>query len=492
MVVSKSSPLIFERSREGRYAYSLPQSDIKTDSVESILDDKFIRKNKAEFPEVAELDLVRHYTELSNKNFGVDSGFYPLGSCTMKYNPKINEKVARISGFAESHPLQEEEQIQGSLEIIYSLQEELKEITGMDEVTLQPAAGAHGEWTALMIFKAYHIKNGEGHRNEVIVPDSAHGTNPASASFAGFKSVTVKSNERGEVDIEDLKRVVNENTAAIMLTNPNTLGIFEKNIMEIREIVHEAGGLLYYDGANLNAIMDKVRPGDMGFDAVHLNLHKTFTGPHGGGGPGSGPVGVKKELASYLPKPMVIKDGDTFKYDNDIENSIGRVKPFYGNFGIYLRAYTYIRTMGAQGLKEVSEAAVLNANYIKARLKDRYEIPYEQYCKHEFVLSGSKQKEYGVRTLDMAKRLLDFGVHPPTIYFPLNVEEGMMIEPTETESKETLDYFIDAMLQIADEVESNPDNVLEAPHTTIIDRLDETTAARKPILKFEDLHQEKL
>ncbi|BFL78470.1 aminomethyl-transferring glycine dehydrogenase subunit GcvPB [Staphylococcus hominis subsp. novobiosepticus] len=492
MVVSKSSPLIFERSREGRYAYSLPQSNIKTDSVERILDDKFIRKNKAEFPEVAELDLVRHYTELSNKNFGVDSGFYPLGSCTMKYNPKINEKVARISGFAESHPLQEEEQIQGSLEIIYSLQEELKEITGMDEVTLQPAAGAHGEWTALMIFKAYHIKNGESHRNEVIVPDSAHGTNPASASFAGFKSVTVKSNERGEVDIEDLKRVVNENTAAIMLTNPNTLGIFEKNIMEIREIIHEAGGLLYYDGANLNAIMDKVRPGDMGFDAVHLNLHKTFTGPHGGGGPGSGPVGVKKELASYLPKPMVIKDGDTFKYDNDIENSIGRVKPFYGNFGIYLRAYTYIRTMGAQGLKEVSEAAVLNANYIKARLKDRYEIPYEQYCKHEFVLSGSKQKEYGVRTLDMAKRLLDFGVHPPTIYFPLNVEEGMMIEPTETESKETLDYFIDAMLQIADEVESNPDNVLEAPHTTIIDRLDETTAARKPILKFEDLHQEKL
>lgn len=491
MVVSKSSPLIFERSREGRYAYSLPQSDIKTDSVESILDDKFIRKNKAEFPEVAELDLVRHYTELSNKNFGVDSGFYPLGSCTMKYNPKINEKVARIPGFAESHPLQEEGQVQGSLEIVYSLQEELKEITGMDEVTLQPAAGAHGEWTALMIFKAYHLDNGEGHRDEVIVPDSAHGTNPASASFAGFKAVTVKSNERGEVDIEDLKRVVNENTAAIMLTNPNTLGIFEKNIMEIREIVHEAGGLLYYDGANLNAIMDKVRPGDMGFDAVHLNLHKTFTGPHGGGGPGSGPVGVKKELASYLPKPMVIKDGDTFKYDNDIKNSIGRVKPFYGNFGIYLRAYTYIRTMGAEGLREVSEVAVLNANYIKASLKDHYEIPYEQYCKHEFVLSGSKQKEHGVRTLDMAKRLLDFGVHPPTIYFPLNVEEGMMIEPTETESKETLDYFIDAMIQIAEEAKNDPDKVLEAPHSTIIDRLDETTAARKPVLKFDNLHEEK-
>lgn len=490
-MVSKSSPLIFERSKEGRYAYSLPQSDIKTDAVSSILDEKFIRKEKAELPEVAELDLVRHYTELSNKNFGVDSGFYPLGSCTMKYNPKINEKVARIPGFAESHPLQDEDQVQGSLEIIYSLQEELKEITGMDEVTLQPAAGAHGEWTALMIFKAYHQKNGEGHRDEVIVPDSAHGTNPASASFAGFKSVTVKSNERGEVDIDDLKRVVNENTAAIMLTNPNTLGIFEKNIMEIREIVHEAGGLLYYDGANLNAIMDKVLPGDMGFDAVHLNLHKTFTGPHGGGGPGSGPVGVKKELASYLPKPMVIKEGQTYKYDNDIENSIGRVKPFYGNFGIYLRAYTYIRTMGAEGLKEVSEAAVLNANYIKASLKDYFEIPYEQYCKHEFVLSGSKQKEHGVRTLDMAKRLLDFGVHPPTIYFPLNVEEGMMIEPTETESKETLDHFINAMIEIAEEAKNDPDKVLEAPHTTIIDRLDETQAARKPVLKFENLHAEK-
>lgn len=491
MVVSKSSPLIFERSREGRYAYSLPQKEVESQSVNDVFDEKFIRKEKAELPEVAELDLVRHYTELSNKNFGVDSGFYPLGSCTMKYNPKINEKVARLGGFAEAHPLQDESQVQGSLEIIHSLQEELKEITGMDEVTLQPAAGAHGEWTALMIFKAYHQKNGQGHRNEVIVPDSAHGTNPASAAFAGFKAVTVKSNERGEVDIEDLKRVVNENTAAIMLTNPNTLGIFEKNIMEIREIVHEAGGLLYYDGANLNAIMDKVRPGDMGFDAVHLNLHKTFTGPHGGGGPGSGPVGVVKELASYLPKPLVVKDGDHYRYENEIENSIGRVKPFYGNYGIYLRAYTYIRTMGNKGLQEVSEAAVLNANYIKARLKDEFDIPFEQYCKHEFVLSGSKQKEHGVRTLDMAKRLLDFGVHPPTIYFPLNVDEGMMIEPTETESKETLDYFCDALIQISEEAKNDPDKVLEAPHHTIIDRLDETKAARNPVLKFDGLHAEK-
>ena len=490
-MVSKSSPLIFERSKEGRFAYSLPPKEINNGVAEKILDKKFIRKNKAEFPEVAELDLVRHYTELSNKNFGVDTGFYPLGSCTMKYNPKVNEKVARMGGFAEAHPLQDIDQIQGSLEIIYSLQEELKEITGMDEITLQPAAGAHGEWTALMVFKAFHLKNGDTQRDEVIVPDSAHGTNPASAHFAGFKAVTVKSNEKGEVDIDHLKELVSDKTAAIMLTNPNTLGIFETNILEIRDIVHEAGGLLYYDGANLNAIMDKVRPGDMGFDAVHLNLHKTFTGPHGGGGPGSGPIGVKKELRQFLPKPLVVKEGDRFVYDNDIEYSIGRVKPFYGNFGIYLRAYTYIRTMGYKGLKEVSEAAVLNANYIKARLKDTFVIPFDQYCKHEFVLSGTKQKKLGVRTLDMAKRLLDFGVHPPTVYFPLNVEEGMMIEPTETESKETLDYFCDALIQIAKEAEEDPDKVLEAPHTTIIDRLDETTAARKPILKFEELKSEK-
>lgn len=490
-MVSKSSPLIFERSKAGRFAYSLPPKEIDNKVADKLLDPKFIRKDKAEFPEVSELDLIRHYTELSNKNFGVDTGFYPLGSCTMKYNPKINEKVARINGFAESHPLQDESQVQGSLEIIYSLQEELKEITGMDEISLQPAAGAHGEWTALMIFKAYHLNNGDTERDEVIVPDSAHGTNPASAAFAGFKSVTVKSNEKGEVDIDHLKEVVSEKTAAIMLTNPNTLGIFETNIMEIRDIVHEAGGLLYYDGANLNAIMDKVRPGDMGFDAVHLNLHKTFTGPHGGGGPGSGPIGVKKELREYLPKPLVVKNGDRFQYDNDIKHSIGRVKPFYGNFGIYLRAYTYIRTMGYKGLKEVSEAAVLNANYIKVRLKDAFVIPFDQYCKHEFVLSGTKQKKLGVRTLDMAKRLLDFGVHPPTVYFPLIVDEGMMIEPTETESKETLDHFIEALLQIAQEAEENPDKVLEAPHTTIIDRLDETTAARKPILKFEQLKAEK-
>ena len=487
-----SSELIFERSREDRFAYSLPEKEVDNQNIKEILGDKFTRKQKAELPEVSELDLMRHYTELSNKNHGVDTGFYPLGSCTMKYNPKVNEKVARMSGFANAHPLQDESTVQGSLEIIYDLQEHLKEITGMDEVTLQPAAGAHGEWTALLMIKAYHEANGDYNRTKVIVPDSAHGTNPASAKVAGFDTVTVKSNDKGLVDIEDLKKVVGDDTAAIMLTNPNTLGLFEEDILEIREIVHKAGGKLYYDGANLNAIMSKVRPGDMGFDAVHLNLHKTFTGPHGGGGPGSGPVGVKSDLIPYLPKPTVIKENDVYKFEHDMPNSIGRVKPFFGNFGIYLRAYTYIRTMGPDGLKAVSEAAVLNAYYMLRRLQDHFDTPYTQHCKHEFVISGSRQKKLGVRTLDMAKRLLDFNFHPPTIYFPINVEECMMIEPTETESKETLDAFCDTLIQISKEVEEDPELVLDAPHTTVIGRLDETQAARKPVLKFELLKEEKV
>ncbi|MFC3418128.1 aminomethyl-transferring glycine dehydrogenase subunit GcvPB [Salinicoccus hispanicus] len=489
-----SSPLIFERSTEDRFAYSLPDLEVERLPLGDILDSRFIRKTKAELPEISELDLMRHYTELSNKNHGVDSGFYPLGSCTMKYNPKINEKVARMSGFALSHPLQSDRTIQGSLEIVYDMQEHLKEITGMDEISLQPAAGAQGEWTALMMIKAFHENNGDFNRTKVIVPDSAHGTNPASAVVAGFEAVTVKSNDRGLVDIDHLKSVVGDDTAAIMLTNPNTLGLFEEDIIEIRDIVHEAGGKLYYDGANLNAIMAKVRPGDMGFDAVHLNLHKTFTGPHGGGGPGSGPIGVKSDLAEFLPKPLVVKtEDDTYKVDHDVPKSIGRVKPFFGNFGIFLRAYTYIRTMGPDGLKEVSEIAVLNANYMMRRLEGTFELPYKQHCKHEFVISGSRQKKMGVRTLDMAKRLLDFGYHPPTIYFPINVEECMMIEPTETESKETLDGFVDTLISISKEAEENPDIVLEAPHTTIIGRLDETLAARKPILRFqrEDIAEEK-
>ena len=335
-----SSKLIFERSTEGRTGFSLPTLDVESVVLSDLYEEKYIRQTDARLPEVSELDIMRHYTELSNKNHGVDTGFYPLGSCTMKYNPKINEKVARMGGFSHAHPLQDTKTVQGSLEVIYEMQESLKEITGMDEITLQPAAGAQGEWTALMMIRAYHEANGEGHRNKVIVPDSAHGTNPASATVAGFETVTVMSNEEGLVDIDDLKRVVGDDTAAIMLTNPNTLGLFERDIMEIRDIVHQAGGKLYYDGANLNAIMSKVRPGDMGFDAVHLNLHKTFTGPHGGGGPGSGPIGVKKDLVPFLPKPMVVKKDGSFELDHNIPQSIGRVKPYYGNFGIYLRAYT--------------------------------------------------------------------------------------------------------------------------------------------------------
>lgn len=482
---SKDFPLIFERSKEGRTSYSLPELDIPDIDLDAEMESTYIRSNPAELPEVSELDIMRHYTGLSNRNYGVDSGFYPLGSCTMKYNPKMNEDVARMDGFSHIHPYQEAETVQGAMEMMYDLQTSLKEITGMHEVSLQSAAGAHGEWTALMMIRAFHEANGDTHRTKVIVPDSAHGTNPASATVAGFKAVTVKTNEIGLVDLDDLRRVVGEDTAALMLTNPNTLGLFETEILEMAEIVHGAGGKLYYDGANLNAIMGYARPGDMGFDAVHLNLHKTFTGPHGGGGPGSGPVGVSEELAAYLPKPLLTKNEDMYVFDYDRPSSIGRVKPYYGNFGINLRAYTYIRTMGAEGLKKASEYAVLNANYMMRKLQKAYDLPYDQHCKHEFVLSGKRQKKLGVRTLDIAKRLLDFGYHPPTIYFPINVEEAMMVEPTETESKETLDAFIDSMLAIAKEVENDPETVQEAPHNTIVKRMDETLAARKPVLRYQ-------
>ncbi|WP_404443324.1 aminomethyl-transferring glycine dehydrogenase subunit GcvPB [Sutcliffiella horikoshii] len=482
----QNQPLIFEMSREGRIGYSLPENDVPEVDLAELFPSEYIREEAPELPEVSELDIMRHYTALSNRNHGVDSGFYPLGSCTMKYNPKINENVARFPGFAHIHPLQDESTVQGALELMHDLQEHLIEITGMDEVTLQPAAGAHGEWTGLMMIRAFHEANNDLNRTKVIVPDSAHGTNPASATVAGLETITVKSNENGLVDLEDLRRVVGEDTAALMLTNPNTLGLFEENILEMARIVHDAGGKLYYDGANLNAVLSKARPGDMGFDVVHLNLHKTFTGPHGGGGPGSGPVGVKADLIPYLPKPLVVKKEDgTFGFDYDRPESIGRVKPFYGNFGINVRAYTYIRSMGPDGLKAVTEYAVLNANYMMRRLAEHYDLPFDRHCKHEFVLSGKRQKKLGVRTLDIAKRLLDFGYHPPTIYFPLNVEECIMIEPTETESKETLDSFIEAMIQIAREAEENPEVVQEAPHTTVIKRLDETLAARKPVLRYK-------
>lgn len=479
------SLLIFERSKEQRISYSLPELDVPEQEETTWIPTDYIRTEPAQLPEVSELQLIRHYTSLSRRNHGVDSGFYPLGSCTMKYNPKMNEVAARMPGFAHLHPLQPESTIQGALQLMYELGQDLSEITGMDEVTLQPAAGAHGEWTGLRLIRAFHEAKGDAGRTKVIVPDTAHGTNPASASVAGFETITVKSNEQGLVDLEDLKRVVGRDTAALMLTNPNTLGLFEKDIVQMADIVHEAGGKLYYDGANMNAILGKARPGDMGFDVVHLNLHKTFSTPHGGGGPGSGPVGVKKEFIPFLPKPIISKKGDHYFLDEDCPQSIGRVKAFYGNFGINVRAYTYIRTLGPEGLKKVSEYAVLNANYMMRRLQGHYDLPFDQHCKHEFVLSGKRQKKLGVRTLDIAKRLLDFGYHPPTIYFPLNVEEALMIEPTETEAKETLDEFIDVMIQIAKEVEEKPEIVQEAPHSTVVSRLDETLAARKPVLRYE-------
>lgn len=484
-MTTNNHPLLFELSKQGRVSYSLPELDVEETDLDSIVDSTYLRKESPELPEISELQLIRHYTNLSKRNYGVDSGFYPLGSCTMKYNPKLNEDVARLEGLSYIHPYQSTETVQGALAIMYDLQMSLEEITGMHRFTLQMAAGAHGEWAGLMMIRAFHEKNGDYQRTKVIIPDSAHGTNPASAAVAGFDPVTVQTDEQGLVDLDDLRRVVGNDTAALMLTNPNTLGLFEKEITEIAKIVHGSGGKLYYDGANLNAIMGYTRPGDMGFDVVHLNLHKTFTGPHGGGGPGSGPVGVSKEMEKFLPSPIVNKRGDMYVLEHDRPDSIGRVKPYFGNFGINVRAYTYIRTMGAEGLKKASTYAVLNANYIMRRLESTFDLPFTQHCKHEFVLSGKKQKKLGVRTLDIAKRLLDYGYHPPTIYFPLNVAEAMMIEPTETESKETLDAFVDALLAIDQEANDQPELVQEAPHTTVVKRMDETLAARKPIVKYE-------
>ncbi|MDI9259890.1 aminomethyl-transferring glycine dehydrogenase subunit GcvPB [Alicyclobacillus sendaiensis] len=474
-------PLIFELSRPGRRAYELPELDVPEADLAEI--EPYRRRRPARLPEVSEVDVVRHYTALSQKNHGVDSGFYPLGSCTMKYNPKRNERWSRLDGFARLHPLMPEELVQGALALLHELSAHLAVITGMDAVSLQPAAGAHGEWTGLMMIRKYHVDRGEAARDQVIVPDSAHGTNPASVSMAGLRAVTIPSRPDGRVDLEALRQAVSERTAALMLTNPNTLGLFESDIVEIAKVVHEAGGLLYYDGANMNAILGYARPGDMGFDVVHLNLHKTFSTPHGGGGPGAGPVGVKAFLEPYLPAPVLEKRDHRYVWNWDRPKSIGKVKGFFGNFGVLVRAYAYIRTLGAEGLKQVSEAAVLNANYLLEQLKSHFEAPYEGPCKHEFVISGKRQKALGVRTLDMAKRLIDFGVHPPTIYFPLIVEEGMMIEPTESESKETLDRFVGIMREIAREAEQEPEVVRTAPHRTIVGRLDEVKAARQPRLR---------
>lgn len=451
----------------------------------SFLDSAFLRSGKVGLPNVGELEVLRHYKELSDKNFCIEKGFYPLGSCTMKYNPKVNELAASLEGFVNLHPHTADENSQGSLKLMYLLQEALKRITGMDAVTLQPAAGAHGELTGMMVVKKYFEVKGEK-RTKVIIPDSAHGTNPASAHMCGFEIISVKSNEKGQVDIEALKEVLDSEVAAIMMTNPNTLGIFEENVLEISKLMHENGSLLYYDGANFNAIMGYTNPKLMGFDVVHLNLHKTFATPHGGGGPGAGPVCVVEKLKEYLPTPVVKFDGEKYFKEYNLEHSIGHVRGFYGNFGVLVRAYSYILMMG-ENLKNATEDAVLNANYLKEKLKKYYDLPYDEPCMHEFVLSGERQKHnFGISTLNIAKRLMDSNTHPPTVYFPLIVHEAIMIEPTESETKAKLDEFIDTMISIAKECEDDSDKILSAPHTTPVKRVDETLAARHPDLCFKN------
>jgi glycine dehydrogenase subunit 2 len=479
--------LIFDLSKEGRQGYSLPAN--KWEASVSELPAGLLRAEAPALPQVSELDVVRHYTNLSQMNFGVDSGFYPLGSCTMKYNPKINEEIAAMPAFAGLHPLQPAGTVQGVLRLYKELSHALSEITGMAEFTLDPFAGAHGELTGLMIIRQYHMSRGDLKRTKVIVPDSAHGTNPASAAVCGLEIVQVKSKENGLVDVEDLKPLLDDTIAGIMMTNPNTLGLFEKDIKEIAALVHDCGGLLYYDGANMNPLIGMVRPGDMGFDVLHLNLHKSFSTPHGGGGPGSGPVGVAAHLAQHLPVPKVVEDEDGLLHVvGDDPMTCGQISGFMGNFGVLLRAYTYILMLGKQNVRMVGLLAVLGANYIKESLKDCYKLPIESVCKHEFVFDGLLDQSTGVTTLDIAKRLLDYGFHAPTIYFPLLFHQAIMIEPTETESKETLDGFIEIMRHIAAEAISDPESLKTAPHTTPVRRLDETTAARQPVLKVKDMN----
>lgn len=469
-------PLIYELSKPGRRAIRFPKSDVPETPFPAEL-----QRTALPWPEVSEIDIIRHFTRMSQKNHAIDIAMYPLGSCTMKYNPKINEAVARYPGFARLHPYQPESTVQGALELMYELQEMLAEISGFDAVTLQPAAGAHGELTGCLIIHAYHKAHGDNGRTKMLIPDSAHGTNPATAKMAGFQVVTVPSDDRGNCDIDKVRELMGPDVAGIMITNPNTLGLWDEHIQEIVKIVHDGGGLVYNDGANFNAILGIARPGDLGVDVMHYNLHKTFSTPHGGGGPGSGPVGVRKDLVDYLPAPRVKRTGEgadaTYSWF-DPPKSIGRLHSFNGNFGMHVRAYTYIRMHGAEGLRQISEDAVLNANYLLALLKPKYDVQYDRTCMHEFVLNGTRQKKQGVRTLDIAKRLLDFDVHPPTTYFPLIVPEALMIEPTETESKESIDHFAEAMLTIADEAANEPDEVTNAPHTTEYKRLDEVGANR--------------
>jgi glycine dehydrogenase subunit 2 len=473
--------LIFEKSQSGRRGGELPRYDVPPVKAPVELQ----RETAPRLPELAEPEIVRHFTELSTRNFGIDTGFYPLGSCTMKYNPRVNERLAMLPGFRDLHPYQDEGAIQGALELMWRLQEALIEVSGLHACSLQPAAGSQGELTGLMLMRAYFADRGEAdQRDTIITADTAHGTNPASVTMAGYNLAKVETDARGNVDVAHLREMVDERTAGLMLTNPSTLGLFDEHIEQIAEIFHDVGALLYYDGANLNAVCGISRPGDMGFDIVHINLHKTFSQPHGGGGPGGGPIVVRDTLEPFLPVPAVVRDGERFRLDYDRPRSIGKVRGFSGPFGVFVRSYAYIRSYGPR-LREMSEVAVLNANYLLARIKDAYDLPYDRLAMHEFVLSArSLKREHGISALDVAKRLMDYGFHPPTIYFPLVVPEALMIEPTETEAKETLDEFAEAMLAIAREAEDDPDLLREAPHARPVKRLDEVLAAKRAIVKY--------
>jgi glycine dehydrogenase subunit 2 len=482
--ISQNEGLIFEKSSPGKAAWKLPPLDVPEVDTAKLLGTSE-RKELGNLPEVSEIEIIRHFTRLSTWNYAIDLGMYPLGSCTMKYNPRVNEVVSRLDGLANGHPYQPEKISQGALRILKTLSECLIEITGMDSITLQPAAGAHGEMTGLLMVRAYHESKGNA-RKKVLIPDSAHGTNPATAAMVGYSVENLKSNDRGMVEVSALEAQMNEDVAALMLTNPNTLGVFEQEIHKIADILHAKGGLLYMDGANMNALVGKVRPGDFGVDVMHLNLHKTFSTPHGGGGPGSGPVAVKKILEPFLPKPVVITKPDgTLAFEYDRPQSVGRVRAYYGNFGMFIRALAYIMANGPDGLRETTEDAVLNANYIRKGLEGVYDLPYATPSMHEVVFSDRLQAKKGVKTMDLAKRLIDYGFHPYTTAFPLIVPGALMIEPTESEGMEEMDLFIDAMKSIAREVEEDPEMVLAAPHNTRVSRLDETAAARKPILRWK-------
>ena len=481
--LSFHEPLLYEKSRPGRIGYQVPPADVPEVPMEELIPADLLRTTPADLPEVSENEVLRHFVRLSQWNYAIDTGMFPLGSCTMKYNPRLNELVARLPGFARLHPHTPVHLAQGALRLMWELERDLAEITGMDAVTLQPAAGAHGELTALMMVRAYHTDRGNP-RKKVLVPESAHGTNAASSAMCGYEVVTIKNGPRGIVEVAQVEELMDEDVACLMLTNPNTLGLFEGNIKAIAEVVHQKGGLVYGDGANMNALLGISRPGDVGIDLMQLNLHKTFSTPHGGGGPGSGPVAVKKALAPYLPAPRVMQQGEAYTLEQKLPHSIGKVRSFYGNFGMMVRAWAYIHTLGPDGLRRISEMAVLNANYIRVKLSDVYHLPYEVTCMHEVVFTDKIQNTYGVKTLDIAKRLIDFGFHPPTVYFPLVVHGALMIEPTESETRETLDQFIEAMRKIAEEAATEPDTLHQAPTVPVRRRLDETTAARKPVLRW--------